>query len=118
MASRHSLTYVLINAEVRLDKDDYTALAWVVKWAVDSNGKLIGARNSNPILNTLVYENEFSDGTIKEYVANEIVFNIYAEGNAYGFASLLLIELWNTSCQGMQLRWLTRITSLKLAHDG
>ena len=52
----HSLTDVLINTKVLLDKDSASALAQVVCHVVDSNGKVIGEWNANPILNTLVYE--------------------------------------------------------------
>jgi hypothetical protein len=86
----HSLTDVLINTEVLLNKDDSTALARVIHRAVDSNGKVIGEWDSNPIFNTLVYECEFNDGTIKEYSANVIASNIYEEGDADGFSSSLL----------------------------
>jgi hypothetical protein len=55
----------LINAEVLLSKDDATAIARVVCWAVDSNGKVVGDWNVNPLLNTLVYKCEFNDGMIK-----------------------------------------------------
>jgi hypothetical protein len=103
----HSLTDVLINAEVLLSKDDSTALARVIRRAVDSNGKVIGEWDSNPILNTLVYECEFNDGTIKKYSANVIASNIYEEGDADGFSSRSCTKLWITSSQGRQLRWLT-----------
>ena len=81
----HSLTDVLINAEVLLSKDDSSAIARVVRCAVDSNGKVICKWDSNPVLNTLVYECEFNDGMIKEYAANVIASNIYEEGDANGF---------------------------------
>jgi hypothetical protein len=86
----HSLTDALINAEVLLSKDDATAIARVVRRAVDSNGKVIGNWNANPVLNTLVYECEFDDGTIKEYSANLIASNIYEEGDADGYSKTLL----------------------------
>jgi hypothetical protein len=68
----HSLTDALINVEVLLRKDDAKAIARVVCRAVNSNGKVIGNWNVNPILNTLVYECEFGNGTIREYLANLI----------------------------------------------
>ena len=68
----HSLTDALINVEVLLSKDDAKAIARVVCRAVNSNGKVIGNWNVNPILNTLVYECEFPNGTIREYSANLI----------------------------------------------
>ena len=73
----HSLTDVLINAEVLLNRGDSAALARVICQAVDSDGKVIGLWDSNPILNTSVYECEFDDGTIKEYAANVIASKIY-----------------------------------------
>jgi hypothetical protein len=80
----------LINAEVLLSKDDATAIARVVCRAVDSNGKVVGNWNVNPLLNTLVYECEFNDGMIKEYSENLIASNIYEEGDADGFLKALL----------------------------
>ena len=44
-------------------------------------------------LNTLVYECEFDDGTIKEYSANVIAFNIYEKGDADGFSSSMLQQI-------------------------
>ena len=96
----HSLKDVLINAEVLLSKDDSTALARVVCRAVDSNGKVIGKWDANPILNTLVYECEFDDGTIKEYSASLIASNIYEEGGANGFSSLLLYRIVDHKSSG------------------
>ena len=58
----HSLTDVLINAEVMLDHGESAVLARVIRQAVDSDGNVIGSWDSNPILNTLVYECEFDDG--------------------------------------------------------
>ena len=60
----------MINAEALLYHGDSAALARVIRRAVDSDGKVIGLWDSNPTLNTLVYECELDDGTIKEYAAN------------------------------------------------
>jgi hypothetical protein len=100
----HSLTDALINAEVLLSKDDSTALARVVCWAVDSNGKVIGKWDSNPILNTLVYECEFDDGTIKEYSANEIASNIYEVGDADGYSFSLLYRIVDHKLSGEAIK--------------
>jgi len=50
----HSLTDTLINAEVLLPHEDSQAIAKVVRRMVDSEGRLIGEHNDNPLLNTLV----------------------------------------------------------------
>ncbi len=100
----HSLTDVLINSEVLLSKNYSTALAQVIRQAVDSNGKVIGEWDSNPILNTLVYECEFNDGTIKEYLADVIASNIYEEGDADGFSSLLLYKIVDHKLSGEAIK--------------
>jgi len=63
----HSLTDTLINAEVLLPHEDSQAIAKVVRRMDDLEGKLIGEHNDNPLLNTLVYECVFDDGTTREY---------------------------------------------------
>ena len=100
----HSLTDVLINAEVLLDHGDSAALSRVVCRAVDSDGKVIGKWDSNSILNTLVYECEFNDGTIKEYAANVIASNKYEEGDANGFSSLLLRQIIDHKSSGEAIK--------------
>ena len=101
----HSLADVLINAKVLLSKDDSTALAQVIHRAVDSNGKVIGKWDSN-ILNTLVYECEFNDGTIKEYSANVISPTFMRRATLTAPLLCSCTKLWITSRQGMRLRWL------------
>ena len=67
-----SLADTLINAEVLLPNEDSQAIACIVRWATDDKGRLIGTFNENPLLNMLLYECEFNDGTIKEYTVNTI----------------------------------------------
>ena len=87
-----------------MSKDDSTAIAHVVRRAVDSNGKAIGQWNANPILNTLVYECEFDDGSIREYSANVIASNIYEEGNADGYSSSLLHTIVDHKASGEAIK--------------
>ena len=42
----------------------------------DQDGRPVGNSNANPLLNTRVYEVEFQDGYIQEYLANTIAENI------------------------------------------
>ena len=100
----HLLTDTLINAEVLLSKDDSAAIARVARRAVDSKGKMIGTWDENPILNTLVYECEFEDGTIREYAANTIASNIYEEGNADGFSSTHLFQIMEHKSSGEAIK--------------
>ena len=43
----------------------------------DQDGCPVGHGNANPLLNMRVYEVEFQDGYIQEYLANTIAENIY-----------------------------------------
>jgi hypothetical protein len=52
----------LINAEVMLPNGDSMAIAKVVRCGIDENGHMIGTFNTNPLLNTLLYEYKFDDG--------------------------------------------------------
>ena len=83
----------LINAEVLLPIGDGEAIAKVVQYAVDSEGKLIGEYNENHILNTLRYMCELRDGTVKEFAANMIALNIFEESDADGHTNTLLYKI-------------------------
>ena len=43
-----------------------------------------------PLLNTLIYEVEFPDGTMKEYAANVIAENMVLQVDEEGFSSPLI----------------------------
>ena len=60
-----SFADTMIISEVLLSHGYMNGLATVLKQSVDDNGKKIGSWNDNPMLNTLVYECEFSNGTVK-----------------------------------------------------
>ena len=73
-----------------LPQGEAKALAKVVRQVVDEKGRVVGQHNDNPILNTLVYECEFPDGTTKEYAANIIAQNILYEPDPDGYFSTTL----------------------------
>jgi hypothetical protein len=87
------LADTLINAEVLLPNEDSQAIAWVVQQATNENGHLIGTFHKNPLLNTLLYECEFNDGTTREYAANTIASNIFLDLDADGFSGSLLYHI-------------------------
>ena len=61
----------------------------------DSAGNLIGSANSNPILDSRVYDLEFPDRKIESYSTNLIAENLFAQVDEYGYDTgrLFLIEL-------------------------
>ena len=64
--------------------------ATVIGLAKDSNGQTQGVYNDNRILNTNVYDVLFDDDTVKQYVANTIAENMYAQCNPDGEQFILL----------------------------
>ena len=56
---------------------------------------MIGSANSNPILDSRVYDLEFPDRKIESYSTNLIAENLFAQVDEYGYDTgrLFLIEL-------------------------
>ena len=54
----------------------------VIECTKDLNGETVGKYNDNPLLNSVLYDVEFPDGEIKEYSANVISKNMYAQVDA------------------------------------
>ncbi len=82
-----------ISAEVMLPQGDILVPAQVVGRKRGQDGNPIGQENTNPLLDSRVYEVEFPDGHIEEYVANIIAKNIYAEVDAEGNHFLIMDEI-------------------------
>jgi len=65
--------------------------AIVKKCKINANGSLVDTRNTNPLLDTRKYEEEFADGTTAKYNTNIIVKNMYSqmdeEGHTYAMLS-------------------------------
>ena len=75
----------LINAEVLLPQGENLQKARVKKRQIGLDGNEIGAYSSNPMLNTLIYEVEYPDGSIRDYGANVIAENIYSQVDEHGY---------------------------------
>ena len=64
--------------------------AYVVRCTKDGNNTVVGTYCHDPMLNSMVYDVEFPDGEIKEYSANIIAKNMYAQVDANGHYHTLL----------------------------
>jgi hypothetical protein len=95
-----SVADALINAEVMLPNGNSMAIAKVVCRGVDDEGHLVGNFNDNPLLNTLLYESEFDDGTTRAYSANTIASNIFMESDADGYPRSLLYDIVDHKSSG------------------
>ena len=94
----------MINAEVVLPHGEMNSLAKVVRQSVDGDGKVIGSFHENPMLNTLVYECEFEDGTTKEYAANIIAENIFYDSDPDGHRNRTMVTIVDHKRSGEAVR--------------
>ena len=74
---QHSVIDKLIHAEVLLPNHGQLHRATVKRQHTNEDGETTGQYNDNPSLNNVIYDVEFSDGTVNEYCANVIAQNLY-----------------------------------------
>ena len=80
----------LVNVEVLLPHQDKMMHATVVGRHVNSDGNEMGRTDANPVINMAVYDVMFPDGAIKQYAANVIVDNVWAQVDQDGNHHLVL----------------------------
>ena len=98
-----SLTDTLLGAEVTLPSAEGHVQGKVKRRKIDPETNMpIGTYNSNPILDTRIYEVEFPDGTYSDYSANVLIENIMASVDDNGQTSMFLDDIighrFNTDC--------------------
>ena len=64
----------------------------VVGWSKDDDGNIIGKYYSNTMLNTMVYDVKFPDGSIRKYGVNVIENNMYSQVDSENFRSPSSLE--------------------------
>ena len=80
-----------INSEVILPREgERFQSAKVMRRATKPDGTSLGVYNSNPILDTRIYEVMFNDGTTQEYAANRIALSMYDQVDESGYRTRLL----------------------------
>ena len=82
-----------LSAQVTLPVGGEVRRGQVVRRKRDHNGRPVGVRNSNPILDTREYEVEFPDGTTQSYAANVIAENLYSQVDEEGKSYSILSEI-------------------------
>ena len=70
-----------MNAEVLLPQGEEKRLAKVINRSVNSDGKAIGNYDELPVLNTMLYDVQFPDRSIKLHSANLIAENILMQAD-------------------------------------
>lgn len=73
-----------VNMEVKLNKDKKELYGQVIGLCLNRNGNTIGRAHENPVLNTLMYKDKFTDGTSGVYAANIIAKNMWRSVNDEG----------------------------------
>ena len=74
-----------VNMEVKLNRREKELYGKVIGLCLDRNGNTIGQAHENPVLNTLMYEVKFNDGTSGVYAANIIAENMWRSVNDEGY---------------------------------
>ena len=86
-----------VNMEIALSRGDEGNLEHeiVKKRAVDRGGIPIGVANSNPMLDSRVYDLEYSDGSLDAFTANIIAENILSQVDDQGHRQSIMDEIMN-----------------------
>ena len=93
-----------LNAELILPHNNDMVKARVVKRARGDDGRPVGVRNQNPMIDTRVYEVEFMDGSRAKYSANTIAENMFAQVDSEGRQFLLIDEISDHKADQSALR--------------
>lgn len=85
-----------IGANIVLPGRDGQEVLTVVKGRKrDANGELVGSGNTNPILDTRIFQVEFPDGHLEEYATNTIAEALYSQVDEQGNSTGLMHEICN-----------------------
>ena len=84
-----------LNMEIGLPRgeDGEREHAIVKRRAIDVDGKPVGKSNTNPILDSSLYEVEYIDGTVEIMPANLIAENLLAQVDEEGHRQMLMEEI-------------------------
>ena len=77
--------------------------ATVKKRKKDEEGKPIGMGNNDPVMDTRLYEVEYSDGTLKEIQGNIIAKNMLSQVDSEGHNYVLLNEIPDHKSDGLAI---------------
>jgi hypothetical protein len=86
-------THKFIQARVMLPHGGQLATGKVIRGKRDHDGNLIGTGNTNPLLDSSLYDVEFEDGHVEAFSANTIAESIYEQVDEDGHMQLLLDEI-------------------------
>ena len=76
---KNIFTDMLIHGKILLPQGENVQSTKVQGGTKDNDENIVGNFDSNPILNTILYDLELTDGAVKQYAANVIAENIYSQ---------------------------------------
>ena len=83
-----------INAQVCFTNSDGVEVLCRVKGRKrNTDGSIIGNYNSNPIIDTRIFDVEYPDGRIDAFATNVITESIYAQVDDQGYTTIFLNEI-------------------------
>ena len=83
----------MINAEVQLQLGEEMVAGKVLQRTIGPDGKVTGTYDSNPYLNSIIYDVEFPDGQVKEYAANLVAENMSTKVDSDGISTTLMEDI-------------------------
>ena len=94
-----------LNMELALDRGgEYPEIAKVTKRMKNADGLPVGKKNSNPILDTRMYEVEYLDGYKTSLAANVIAENLFAQVDEEGNRQVLFDEIVEHRTDGTEVK--------------
>ena len=85
----------------------------VICQAFDKNGTTIGNHAVNPLLNTLLCDVEFPDGSVRIYASNSIAENVLAQCDADGFYTNVMATVLDHKRDGTSVPMLEKYFTTK-----
>ena len=93
-----------LNMELAMPRDDTgPEFAKVTKRLRDANGNPIGKANDNPLLDTRIYEVEYSDGHKASLAANSIAINLFSQVDQEGHRHVIFDQIIDHRTDGSEL---------------
>jgi len=83
----------LVGANVMLPKGDGRVQGTILKRKRGDDGKLIGFKHQNYLMDTRLYEVQLADGSVEDIFANTIAENLYSQVDSEGRNYFLLREI-------------------------
>ena len=80
----------MLNSEVSMQLNDRMSTGKVARLSLGPDGRTTGSYDNNPMLNTVVYNVDFPDGSSRQYSANVIVENMIFQVDDDGFQTRIM----------------------------